>query len=107
MKQWFSIRYRDFYDVPRMFIAGIGKLVLLFDCPFNQEKDEYEDTYKVYSMPVLDDSDLAGSWEGLPARADSLLGELPVSEVEFDSTRRKAVNLETERWASRSGEPTA
>src|SRR5205809_581953 len=94
MKRWTSIKYREFYDIPRIFLAEVGGRVFLFDCPFNDGKDEYEGTYKVYLMPELDERDLAGSWQTLPAKAARLLGEIPTSEIEFDSTSRQQVNIE-------------
>jgi N-acyl-L-homoserine lactone synthetase len=93
MKRWTHIKYREFYDLPRIFLAEIGNRIFLFDCRFNEEKDEYEQTYKVYLMPQLDEKELAGSWENLPARATTLLGEIPTSEIEFDTTLRQEVNL--------------
>jgi hypothetical protein len=94
MKRWTPIKYRDFYDIPRIFLAEILGRVFLFDCPFNEEKDEYEETFKVYLMPTLGEKDLAGSWKNLPRRATRLLGEVGAAEVEFDTTSRQQVNLE-------------
>jgi hypothetical protein len=93
MKRWTLITYREFYDIPRIFLTKTGNRVFLFDCSFNDEKDEYEETYKIYLMPQLDEKQLAGSWENLPAKATRLLGEIPTSEVEFDTTLRQQVNL--------------
>ena len=92
MKQWAPITYRDFYDIPRMFLAQ-GTELFLFDCKFDSDKDEYGDSYAVYVMPPIEESDLRGSWEELPARAKRLLGRVRTSEVEFDSTLRQQVNL--------------
>ena len=94
MKHWTPIKYREFYDIPRIFVTESGNRVFLFDCPFNTEKDEYEEAYKVYLMPKLDEKDLVGSWENLPEKAARLLGEIPKSEIEFDSTLRQQVNAE-------------
>ena len=44
-------------------------------------------------MPNLDDSELAGSWANLSVKAQRLLGEIPISDVEFDATLRHQVNL--------------
>lgn len=93
MKEWASIIYRDFYDVPRIFIVENEGLAFLFDCEFNREKDEYESNYRVYRMPKLTDEELAGTWEGLSARAEQFLGEVPLSAIEFDPTLRQKVNL--------------
>jgi hypothetical protein len=94
MKRWTAIKYREFYDIPRVFLADTGSEVFLFDCPFNVERDEYEDTYKIYHMPRLADDELQGSWETLSEKATALLGETLTSAVEFDATRRREVNLD-------------
>jgi hypothetical protein len=94
MKRWTPIKYREFYDIPRIFLTEIGKRIFLFDCPFNTAKDEYEETYKVYLMPELDEKDLVGSWQDLPTKAARALGEIPTSDIEFDPTLRQQVNVE-------------
>ena len=80
--------------MPRIFLAETRDRVFLFDCPFNEKKDEYEDTFKVYLMPRLGEKELAGSWKNLPQRATQLLGEVGTAEVELDTTLRQQVNLE-------------
>jgi hypothetical protein len=94
MKRWTPIKYRDFYDIPRIFLAETPEQVFLFDCPFNEEQDEYETTFKVYLMPAVGEQELAGSWKDLPRTATRLLGEIRTSDVEFDPTLRQQVNLE-------------
>src|SRR6266853_5213243 len=94
MKRWTSIRYRDFYDIPRIFVTEGATRTFLFDCRFNDEKDDYEEMYKVYLMPKLDEKDLAGGWQSLSAKAERLLGEIRTSEVEFDPTLRHQINAE-------------
>jgi len=94
MKRWTSIKYRDFFDIPRIFLAETPDRVFLFDCPFSEQKDEYEETFKIYQMPAIGEQELAGSWKDLPKKAMRLLGEVGTSEVEFDATLRRQVNLE-------------
>ena len=93
MKRWTPIKYREFYDIPRIFLAEHDSGVFLFDCPFDDDKDEYGETYKVYLMPKLDEKDLAGGWQKLPAQAKRLLGEIRTTEIEFDPTFRQQVSL--------------
>jgi hypothetical protein len=45
---WAPIRYRDFYDLPRIFITSYNGQDYLFDCPFDDELDDYPDSYRVY-----------------------------------------------------------
>ena len=94
MKRWAAIQYREFYDIPRIFLADDGKQIFLFDCQFDVKKDDYPETYKVYSMTRLSEEDIKGSWESLPSKAERFLGEVRTLEVEFDATRRREVNLE-------------
>jgi len=37
---WLSIRYRDFYDIPRAVVVEWCDLLYLFDCPFDEEADD-------------------------------------------------------------------
>jgi hypothetical protein len=92
VKRWRQIKYRDFYDIPRIFLVPGDDRFFLFDCPFDSGDDEYGKTFKVYLMPNLPDEILAGSWEDLAAKAERLLGEVPTSEVQFDSTLRQEIN---------------
>ncbi|HJZ70050.1 MAG TPA: hypothetical protein VKF81_18130 [Blastocatellia bacterium] len=89
---WAKIRYRDFYDIPRIFITTHNGKVYLFDCPFDDELDDYSDRYRIYQLPGIAEDELEGSWERLPERAVSMVGEIPVSEVEFDKTRRNSID---------------
>ncbi len=88
------ILYRDFYDVPRMFVVRFGGKTYLFDCPFDEIKDEYGTHYSVFLMPPLDDADLAGDWRKLLSLAVQLKGKVPVSDVKFDTSKRKEVNVD-------------
>lgn len=90
--EWADIRYRDFYDLPRIFITNYQGQLYLFDCPFDDELDDYPDSYRVYQLPALTEAELEGSWEDLPNLATSFLGVSPVSEIQFDSTKRECIN---------------
>ena len=89
---WATICYRDFYDVPRIFTATHDGKLYLFDCPFDDELDDYSDRYRVYQLPAISEDELQGSWERLPERAVRLVGEVPVTAVEFDATKRNSIN---------------
>jgi hypothetical protein len=89
---WATIRYRDFYDVPRIFITALDGKQYLFDCPFDDELDDYSDRYRVYQLPANLEDELEGSWERLPERAVRLLGVVPVAEVQFDPTKRQRID---------------
>ena len=93
MNRWATISYRDFWDVPRIFIAHDGGRWILFDCPFDETTEDYPDTYQVYEMPTLSEGDAAGSWAELRSKARRFLREVPVSDVRFDATKRAQVDL--------------
>jgi hypothetical protein len=94
MARMLPIQYREFYDVPRMFLLRSEARTFLFDSPFLEGEDDYSRDYRVYLMPDLTPGDVAGSWSGLPGRALRLVGEIPVSSVMFDPSRRNAVDSE-------------
>jgi hypothetical protein len=89
---WATIRYRDFFDIPRIFITAHDGKQYLFDCPFDDELDDYSDRYRVYQLPASLEAELEGSWERLAERAVSLLGAVPVADVQFDPTKRQRIN---------------
>lgn len=86
------IQYRDFYDIPRAFIVEREGKVFFFDGGFDEHADEYAESFRVYQLNTgsskVSESE---SWQGL-ADKGTLVGEVPVGKVEFDPTRRAAVN---------------
>lgn len=89
---WETIRYRDFYDVPRIFMTAHDGKQYLFDCPFDDELDDYSDRYRVDQLPATLEDELEGSCQRLPERAVCLLGAVPVAAVQFDPTKRERIN---------------
>ena len=87
-----EITYREFYDVPRMFVVSYRGKQYLFDGTFDESADEYPDTYQVYVLPKLGRDELNGSWVGLSDNAEEHLGEVLVSSVVFDESRRRAID---------------
>jgi hypothetical protein len=94
MSDKLGIQYRDFYDVPRIFVVNHRGKVYLFDCPFDQDLDEYPEIYKVFVLPSDSYSNLSGSWDELASRASAYLGEVPVKSVQFDPTRRREIDAD-------------
>ena len=86
------IIYREFYDIPRMFIVSFRDRNWLFDGRFDDAADEYPDEYRVYSLPALSDEVLEGDWSSLPARASAFAGTIPTANVQFDPTRRRTIS---------------
>lgn len=92
MDKLVQIEYRDFYDVPRIFVVSHGGSQILFECRFDDDLDDYAETYKVFLMPPQERLDLGGSWEHLSESATKFLGEIPVNAITFDETRRNAID---------------
>jgi hypothetical protein len=93
---WIAIRkYREFWDVPRMFLIDSEYGSLLFDCPFDETLEDYGNDYRVFLMPILSDADLEESWANLPSRAVRFLGSIPISKVHFDATNRSFIDRRT------------
>ena len=96
------IQYRDFYDVPHMFVVRQGPAWLLFDGSFDDELDDYPDEYAVYELPAELGREPGESWVGLRGRAIAHLGSVPVADVRFDATRRRFVDSASIRVAARA-----
>lgn len=94
MTEWVPIRYRGYWDVPRIFLVRFGGTLYLFDCPFSEALDDYPDVYSVFTLPDLPDDEIPDDWTTLPARATRLVGEVPVAAIRFDPTRRQAIGAE-------------
>ena len=92
MNEQARIRYRGFWDVPRIFLVEHGSQTFLFDCAFDEDLDDYPDNYKVYSMPEIPDAELPKDWTLLVDRARRYLGEIPVNRVRFDTTLRRSID---------------
>ena len=92
MSRWVAINYREFWDVPRIFFAEDEGQLYLFDCPFDEETEDYPRDYQVYQMPELTETELSGSWENLERRAVRHLGQVPINRVDFDPTKRRQID---------------
>ncbi len=91
-ESWLPIEYREFYDVPRMIVVEHAGQLFLFDAPFDDAADDYSDRYAVYRLPESAREGIrAASWVDLAA-AGERVGEIPVSEIEFDETKRRQIN---------------
>lgn len=51
MKTFIPIRYRDFYDFPRMFLVECQGSLCLFNCCLNEKHEDYESFF--YLIPEL------------------------------------------------------
>lgn len=93
-ESWLPISYRDFYDVPRLFLVEHSGSLFVFDCPFDDKLDDYRDAYSVYRLtPELRGSIDTIEWHLLVTRLEPV-ASVPVRSVEFDPTRRTSVKAD-------------
>lgn len=91
-----QIVFQDFWDVPRSFYMGFRQDLFYFECSFDHERDDYSDKYEVFELVATSPKDTIA-----PSTADYLvhrkipIGQILISSVIFDETRRKTVDLET------------
>ena len=58
MGEKLRIQYRDFYDVPRIFLTTYKGRHFLLDCPFDDALDDYSAAYEVFLMRHLSETEL-------------------------------------------------
>lgn len=90
MAKHVPIEYREFYDIPRMFVVPFAGMRFLFDGSFDSELDDYPADYKVYELPPNADVPHEGSWAELP-RQGRRVRSIPTAQVRFDPTRRESI----------------
>jgi len=82
------IEYRDFYDVPRaMLVQDDAGRRFFFDCPFDDDADEYPDVFDVYLVREQ-------TWPAsIPGPDWVRVGSVAACDLRLDPTRRKSVSL--------------
>ena len=85
------IIYRQFWDVPRLFALEHRGDVYVFECDFDEQLDDYPPNFKVYRLPK---STLTDFSRNAFSTNSALVGEIIVSDVKFDKTRRKEVDTD-------------
>jgi len=90
---WLPIKYRDFYDVPRMFVVESQGKVFLFDCEFDDQLDDYPATYAVYRLQgdSIESIHLSDDWRALPGKGIRI-ATVGLDELKFDQTKRQFVD---------------
>jgi hypothetical protein len=86
--------YRDFWEVPRLIVCTLAGIEILLDSEFDEATNEYAGEYKVYAMPPALDLDRLPPGAEMPTEEARYLGSIAVSAIEFDSTKRKAMDAE-------------
>ena len=72
---WTRIVYSGFYDVPLAFVVAYQDLRLLFWRVFDDEIDDYPETYELYVVPGTLDYAQRDTWQSLPQLATRHPGE--------------------------------
>jgi hypothetical protein len=96
------ITYGEFYDVPRMIRFQLGGQWYFLRSPFDEEQDDYIDSYDVYLLPFRSEEEFQANpnyWREL--NQASYLGRIPIREVGLDETRRRSIDADAmEQWLS-------
>ena len=87
-------QFVEFYDVPRCIVLRYRQKVLLLQSAFDEQLDEYPNTYSVYVTPEwVEDEVRAHSWAFLENTPMSCIGHIQIESVKFDPTRRKELDV--------------
>jgi hypothetical protein len=90
---YLQITYSGFYDVPLAFtVHHTGDTYLFWRGYFDEEIDDYPERYCVYKISPEAESELIKHWD-LDAIEKHEVGHIPVRDVIFDSTKRRAINI--------------
>jgi hypothetical protein len=94
MAEMISFRYAGFYDVPRFILLRHRGQAIYLQSPFDDNLDEYPDVYSAYQVPnEIAESVLGGGdWTPLTNATLQLIGEIPISTVMFDPTKRRTLD---------------
>lgn len=93
MAEMIPFQYGGFWDVPRYILLRLREQTLLLESPFDEDLDEYPDAYSVYQVPdAISELDLSRDWALLDRTQLRFIGEIPISAVEFDPTKRKTLD---------------
>jgi len=88
-------KYVDFYDVPRLIIFRYQGHLFLLGSYFDEDKDDHDEDYSIELLPSWVEQKIAElSWKVLEDDISGRrrLGEIPVKDVVFDSTKRQALD---------------
>lgn len=92
MTHWAPIQYREFWDVPRIFLVPYQGKCFLFDCAFDEATEDFPDSYRAYIIPEPSQEELVGSWDKLHEKAMHYCGDVPIRRVCFDPSKRREID---------------
>ena len=83
------IRYSGFWDVPRHILLKYRNTWLFLYCAFDEDLDDYSETYAVYRLPDSIEPRLEKeSWGFVFEMMADCIGTIRVQDVRFDETLR-------------------
>jgi hypothetical protein len=87
------IEYGEYCDFPRQVTIQSGDRWFLLRSYFDDEQDEYSDVYEVYLLPFRSQEDFETHPDFWMPRTTAVpLGQIAVTEVGFDQTRRRSID---------------
>ena len=100
MMERIPIEYGEFYDFPRQITFQLGGEWFFLSSAFDEERDDYPDVYEVYLLPFRSEEEFQANpyyWRDLSAAVH--LGQIPISDIGLDETRRRSIDARTiEKW---------
>lgn len=89
--QWLTIvEYREFFDIPRYFLASDGRSYWVLDGSFDDAKDEYSNEFVVRFAGTSESEarELFAQQAVNPALSDDGLMTIATKHFQFDKTNR-------------------
>jgi len=84
--------YGGYWDIPRIIVFEVDRVLYCLDCPFSEELDDYPDTFQFYRMHARTVPELPTDWRRLTEDADQI-GTIPIARMKFDETRRRYIMM--------------
>ena len=109
MEPMVPFKYGFFHDVPRMIVLKYKQHLIMLESYFDEDKDDYHDSYSIQLLPSALEDKISESWKILFTEVGAkVLGTVPVSSVIFGSTKRKTLNPEfLEKYLDKTETPGA
>ena len=93
MTEMMPFTYGEFYDVPRSLIFRYKDRFVLLKSSFDEEIDEYPDNYEVYVVSDSAETFLnTEPWDATNWATKTHIGQVPITQIEFDESRRKLID---------------
>lgn len=88
MSVMIPFRYSGFWDIPRHILPKYRDTWLFSYCGFDENLDDYSDSYAVYGLPQSIEPRLEKeSWGFVYEMAVDCIGAIKVQDIRFDETK--------------------